>query len=269
MLSNFGTSTKDGKSPLGNIVNILDIPIDNLSQNQLLEKLKFGGIVFTPNVDHLIQLQTNPGFRKVYQMATYRPCDSQILVYASKFLGTPIKEKISGSDLFPAFYERYKDDEEIKIFLLGGAEGVAAKAQQRINTKVGRKIIVDTLSPSFGFEKCEKECQNIVDRINQSQATVLAVGLGAPKQEQWICQYKDKLKNIQLFLAIGATIDFEAGNLQRAPKWMSNIGLEWFYRLMNEPRRLLIRYLKDTVFFWWLLKQKIRQSKALRFPLNS
>lgn len=238
-------------------VNILNLSIDNLSKVELLDKLGSGGVVFTPNVDHLIKLQKDQEFYKAYDTATYRVCDSQIVMYASKFLGTPLKEKISGSDLFPAFYNHYKNDENIKIFLLGAAEGVAKKAQEQINRKVGRNMIVGSYSPSFGFENNEEECLKIVDMINKSGATVLAIGVGAPKQEKWIALYKEKL-SIKIFLALGATIDFEAGNKKRAPQWMSVAGVEWLYRLMSEPQRLWKRYLVDDLpFFWLVVKQKL------------
>lgn len=238
-------------------VKILNVPIENLSQLEFLEQFK-SGIVFTPNVDHLMKLQKDREFFNSYQLATYKLCDSKILFYISRLLGTPIKEKISGSDLFPAFYEYHKNNEDIKIFLLGAREGVALKAQANINAKVGRNIVVGSHSPSFGFEKDEEECAKIIEIINQSGATVLAVGVGAPKQENFICKYKDRLPNIKIFLAIGATIDFEAGNLQRAPKWISEIGMEWLYRLLAEPKRLWKRYLVHSPsFFWLVFKQKL------------
>jgi len=142
--------------------------------------------------------------------------------------------------------------------LLGSGEGVAKKAKERINQKVGREIVVGAYSPSFGFEKNESECQKIVDLIEESGATVLAIGVGCPKQEKWIFKYKDQLKNIKIFLAIGATIDFEAGAKPRAPKPVSQLGLEWLYRLLSEPRRLWKRYLVDDLpFFWLLIQQKL------------
>lgn len=240
-----------------NKVKILNVSIDNVSTSDFLKNCK-SGIVFTPNVDHLIKLQSNSEFFQTYKSATYKLCDSKILFYVSRLLGTPIKEKISGSDLFPAFYEYHKNNEDIKIFLLGAREGVAIQAQAKINAQVGRNMVVGAHSPSFGFEKNEEECLKIIDIINQSGATVLAVGVGAPKQENFICKYKDKLPNIKIFLAIGATIDFEAGNIKRAPKWLSEIGLEWLYRLLAEPKRLWKRYLMHgPSFFWLILKQKL------------
>lgn len=239
-----------------NPVKLLNISIDNLSESELLSKLQ-NGVVFTPNVDHLMKLQDDQDFFKSYTCANYKLCDSKILFYISRLLGTPIKEKISGSDLFPAFYQYHKDNENIKIFLLGAGEGVALKAQNKINHKIGREIIVGSHSPSFGFEKNEEECLAMIDIVNQSGATVLAVGVGAPKQEKFIYKYKDKFTNIKIFLAIGATIDFEAGNIKRAPKWSSEVGLEWLYRLLAEPKRLWKRYLiHGPSFFWLILKQK-------------
>lgn len=240
-----------------NKVKLLNISIDNISQAEFFEKCK-SGVVFTPNVDHLMKLQNDPEFVNTYKDATYKLCDSKILFFISRFLGTPIKEKISGSDLFPAFYQYHKNNEDIKIFLLGAREGVALKAQENINAQVGRTMIVGAHSPSFGFEKNEEECAKIIELINQSGATVLAVGVGAPKQENFISKYKDQFTNIKIFLAIGATIDFEAGNIKRAPKWISEIGMEWLYRLLAEPKRLWKRYLvHGPSFFWLILKQKL------------
>ncbi|BAY84256.1 glycosyl transferase, WecB/TagA/CpsF family protein [Calothrix parasitica NIES-267] len=243
-------------------VKIFNLGIHNLTMTELLDKLKYGGVVFTPNLDHLMKLQKNYQFYRTYQQADYVVCDSKILMYASKFLGTPIQEKISGSDLFPAFYNYFKHDDKTKIFLLGGMGETAKIAQTKINSKVGRDIIVETYSPPFGFEHDEQECRKIIKLINDSGANVLAIGVGAPKQELWLYKFKSKLKNVKTFLAIGATINFEAGHTKRSPKWMSEIGLEWLYRLLCEPQRLWKRYLLDDIpFFWLVLMQKLRLYK--------
>jgi exopolysaccharide biosynthesis WecB/TagA/CpsF family protein len=238
-------------------VEILNVDIDNIRLCDLLQTLgETGGVVFTPNVDHVMRLQKDPEFYAIYQHADFRVCDSQVLLYASKILRKPIKEKISGSDLFPAFCQYYRDDESIKVFLLGARPGVATQAQKNINERVGREIVVAAHSPSFGFETDPQECQEIIDLINQSGANVLAIGVGAPKQEKWIVEHKTQLTTIKTFLAIGATIDFEAGHVKRAPKWVSEVGLEWLYRLLSEPKRLWKRYIiDDSLFLPLLLKQ--------------
>ncbi|MDX2244393.1 MAG: WecB/TagA/CpsF family glycosyltransferase [Leptolyngbyaceae cyanobacterium bins.302] len=240
-------------------VGILNVSFDNMSILELLENLH-QGVVFTPNVDHLMKLQKDSEFFETYLDADYRVCDSQILMYASRFLGTPLKEKISGSDLFPSFCRFHRNNEEMTVFLLGGAAGVADRARARINSKIGREIIIGSHSPSFGFEKNEQECLELIDMVNRSKATVLAVGVGAPKQEKWISKYRDKFTHVKIFLAVGATIDFEAGTVRRAPVWMSKFGIEWLYRIYADPKRLWKRYLvEDLPFFWLLIKQKLGQ----------
>ena len=238
-------------------VPILNLEIDNLSKVQFLQQLD-NGVVFTPNVDHLMKLQRDQEFFQAYSQADFKACDSQILMYASRFLGQPIQEKVSGSDFFPEFCKFHKDNESIQVFLLGGAKGVAKKAQTKINKRLGRKIIIGAHSPSFGFVENSGECRKIVEKINQCQPSVLAVCLGAPKQEKWIYRYKDQLPSVNIFLAMGATVDFEAGYKMRAPQWVSNLGFEWLFRLLLEPRRLWKRYLFDDLpFIWLLLKQRL------------
>lgn len=241
-------------------VHLLNVGIHNLTMLELLEKLRFGGVVFTPNVDHLVKLQRDWDFYQAYQKVDYKVCDSKVLMYAAHFLGTPLREKISGSDLLPAFYTYYKNDPDVTIFLLGAAPGVADLARQKINAKMGRDIVVGAHSPSFGFEKDEEECQRIIELINCSGATVLAIGVGAPKQELWLTRYRKQLKTVKTFLAIGASIDFEAGTVQRSPKWMSEVGLEWLYRIVCEPKRLWKRYLiHDLPIFWFILQQRLNR----------
>lgn len=242
---------------VSNKVNLLNISINNVSQDVLLRTLK-NGVLVTPNVDHLIKLQKDVDFYKIYKQVDWVVCDSKILYFLSKFTKNPILEAVPGSSFFSAFYEFHKNNEDIRIFLLGAAPGVAAKAADRINKKIGREIIVGYLSPSFGFENNAHECEEIVQIIKKSGANVVLVGVGAPKQEKWIFKYKDSIPTVDLWLALGATIDFEAGNISRAPLFMQKIGMEWFYRMFVDPKRLIKRYLIDDLpIFWLLLKQRL------------
>jgi N-acetylglucosaminyldiphosphoundecaprenol N-acetyl-beta-D-mannosaminyltransferase len=238
-------------------VKLLNLDIHNVSRLQLLKALRKGGVVFTANLDHLSKLQADEEFYSAYQAANYCVCDSQILLFISRLLGMPFQEKISGSDFFPDFCEYYSNDDSVKIFLLGAAPGVALKAQEKINRKIGREIVVAAHSPSFGFEKDEVECREIVNMINQSGATVLAIGVGAPKQEKWVHKYRSQLRRVKTILAIGAALDFEAGHVKRSPKWMSEAGLEWLYRISQDRKRLWKRYIVDDLPCLLLfLKQK-------------
>lgn len=234
---------------------ILNIGIQNLSQSYLLEHLK-RGVLFTPNVDHIVKLQKDKEFYDCYQKADWVICDSRILFFVSHFLHNPLQASISGADLFPAFYTYHKDDPDCRIFILGAKEGVAENAMNRINNKIGRTIVVGAHSPSFGFENNEQECFELVKIVNRSGANVLLVGVGAPKQEKWIIKYKEQMPGVDLFMALGATIDFEAGALRRAPLFWRRCGLEWLFRFIKEPRRLFKRYFVDDMrFFYYFAKQ--------------
>ncbi|NOX46051.1 MAG: WecB/TagA/CpsF family glycosyltransferase [Chlorobi bacterium] len=239
-----------------NRIPILNVEVDNICKQDFLAEFK-EGVLITPNVDHLMKLQKDKEFYDIYKKADYVTVDSKIVFLALKFLGTPVKEVITGSDFFPSFYNYHKDNKDIKIFLLGAMEGVADKAMAYINKKIGRGIVVGAHSPSFGFEKNEEECKKILDIINATDANVLVVGVGAPKQEKWIYKYKDRLHHIKIHLAIGATIDFEAGNIRRAPKVLQMVAMEWLYRLWKEPKRMWRRYIiEDMPFFNLIFKQK-------------
>lgn len=237
---------------------ILGVDFTNIETDDFLKYFK-NGFVMPCNVDMLMKMQQDKDFFKLSEKADFVLCDSQIIFFASKFLKLHIKEKITGSDIFPKFCKYHQNNSEIKIFLLGSSkQEIVDKAMYNINHKIGRKIIIDTYSPSFGFEDKDAENKKIIDMINNSTATVLAIGVGAPKQEKWIDKHKEYLKNVNIFFAIGATIDFEANFIDRAPKWMSRNGLEWLYRLIKEPKRLYKRYLiEDIPFFYLIIKQKL------------
>jgi N-acetylglucosaminyldiphosphoundecaprenol N-acetyl-beta-D-mannosaminyltransferase len=249
-------------------VNVLGVQIHNCTRAELLERLTQGAL-FTPNVDIIMKLRADPEFHALFHRAEFRVCDSRIVQAGARFLGTPIKEKIAGSDFFGEYCAHHRDNPEVRVFLLGAGPGVADEAMRRINARLGRRIVVDALSPSFGFERNEAECEQIVERINASGATVLAVGVGAPKQEKWIMRWRARLPQVRVFMGIGATIEFEAGHVARAPRWMQHSGLEWAWRLLREPRRMWRRYLvEDPPFFGLLLLQKLGRDAPSRAALR-
>lgn len=241
-------------------LQLLNIQIDNVTSQELLERFKSGFLV-TPNADHMIKLQKDRRFFLAYETAEFKVCDSRILYLLTKVLfpDNALREQITGSDFFPKFCHYHaKKPESAKIFLLGGTEQSVRCAQDRINEKTRSEVIVGGYSPPFGFEKSPEQTEQIINMISQSGADTLAIGVGAPKQELWIYEHRAKLKGIRRFLAIGATIEFESNNLKRAPKWMTTAGLEWLYRLWQEPKRLAKRYLVDDIpIFFYLLKQRL------------
>lgn len=240
---------------MGNKVKILNVIINNITEKDLLENLS-DGVLVTPNVDQIVKMQFDKEYYQIVKNADWVICDSKILYLCSKLLRTPLPEAIPGSSFFSAFYEYHKNDDNCRIFLLGAMDGVAKMAMERINSRVGRNIVVGAYSPSYGFEIKQDENEQIYKLINESNANVVLVGVGCPKQEKWIDKHKSNMPNVKIWMALGATIDFEAGNIKRAPLIWRKLYLEWFYRFLQEPRRLFKRYfIDDMKFFWYFGKQ--------------
>ena len=230
---------------------LLNVWVDNLGMDDLLRELE-QGIVFTLNPDHIYHLQRNQKFQEAYNQADFITSDSKYVYWGLHWIGRPIKEKVSGSDLVPKFCQFHGNNPRVGVFLLGAAEGVAQLALESINKRVGRSIIVGAHSPSMNFVNDDDEIRHVLEIIRNSGANVLIVGLGAPKQEIWITRYRHELPGVRIFMGVGAVIDYEAGVVRRAPPWMTRRGLEWVYRLVSEPRRYWRRYLRDIEYFWLL-----------------
>jgi exopolysaccharide biosynthesis WecB/TagA/CpsF family protein len=226
--------------------------VDSLTVSEIVEELD-EGILFTLNPDHLYWLQRNPDFAAAYRKATLVSSDSKYVFWGLAFLGRAIKQKSSGSDIVPAFWRRHAANPAVKIFLLGARPGVAQMARERINGLAGREIVVGALGPSFNFVNDDEETAQAIDMINACGATCLIVGLGAPKQEIWINRHRARMPGVKVFMGVGATIDYEAGAVRRAPAWMTRNGLEWVYRMTTEPRRYWRRYTRTLEFFWLVL----------------
>ena len=232
-------------------INFMNTEIDNLTMDEtLIEidkliRLNKCAYVVTPNVDHIVQLEKDEELKRVYENASLILADGKPLIWISNFYKTPIKEKISGSDLFPKVCD-LAAKKGFTMYLLGAAEGVAAKATKNLMQKYKGLNIVGTYSPPFGFEKDKKELDKIKDQIQKVHPDILVVGLGCPKQEKFMYHHCKEL-GVPISFGLGASIDFEAGNIKRAPKWMSEHGLEWLYRITQDPKRLAKRYLVDDM----------------------
>lgn len=230
-------------------IDFLNIKIDNLTMVEAIQSIdklvreKKQAYIVTPNVDHIVMIEHDSLFKKIYQEAALVLTDGQPLIWLSKLKGTPIVEKVSGSDLFPRVCEMAAKCGHT-IYILGAAEGVAEQAAKNLTHKFPDLNIVGTYSPSYGFEQKPEEINEVIDRVTALKPDILAVSLGAPKAEKFIYNHRERL-NVPVCLSIGAAVDFEAGNIKRAPGWMSSCGLEWIYRTIKEPKRLAKRYLRD------------------------
>jgi exopolysaccharide biosynthesis WecB/TagA/CpsF family protein len=243
---------------------ILNAWVDSLSVVDVLELLD-EGVLFTINPEHLYQLQRNAEFAEAYANATYVSCDSRYVYLALKLIGRGLERRASGSDIVPAYWHRHADNPNVRMFLLGAKPGVAEQARHRINRLAGRDIIVGAHGPSFNFLDDHEETAEAIEMINQSGATCLIVGMGAPKQEIWINRNRSKMPGVKVLMGVGATIDYEAEAVKRAPAWMRHNGLEWVYRVATEPRRYALRYARNTEFLWLALLDGLRLYKLPRF----
>jgi exopolysaccharide biosynthesis WecB/TagA/CpsF family protein len=223
------------------------------------------GVLFTLNPDHLFHLQRNADFYAAYRKADFITSDSKYVYWGLGWIGRRIQEKVSGSDIVPTFCKHNAANPEVRIFLLGAGPGIAQRALERINARVGRNIVVGAHGPSMNFVNDSAEIDAVLHKINASGASVLIVGLGAPKQEIWIDRFRDRMPGVRLFMGVGATIDYEADAVARAPRWMTRNGLEWLYRITTEPKRYWRRYLRDMEYFWLVLMDGLGFYRAPSF----
>ena len=242
-------------------IEFMNTEIDNLTMKEALQRIdqlikeNNNAYVVTPNVDHIVQLEYGGPLTEVYKNADLILVDGKPLIWISKWYKTPIKEKISGSDLFPRLCE-LASIKGYRMYFLGAADGVAAKAAKNLEKRFPGLQVVGTYSPDYGFEDDKEELEKIKKQIKDVEPHILVVGLGCPKQELFIFNHKDEL-GVPISLGLGASLDFEAGVIKRAPKWMANSGLEWIYRITQDPKRLAKRYLvKDIKIFKLAIKYK-------------
>lgn len=203
------------------------------------------GHVITPNVDQIIRIEQDKYFKEICDNAELILVDGTPLLWIAKWYGHPIKQKICGSDLVPYLCD-VATHKGYSVFLLGAAEGVAAKAAENLKVKYPGLKVAGTYSPPYGFEKDEKEIEKINQMLLGSKADLLFVGMGVPKQSIFIYENMNKYQ-IPMSFSIGATIDFEAGEQKRAPSWINKIGMEWLYRFFQDPKRMFKRYFVDDM----------------------
>lgn len=195
------------------------------------------------NVDVVIKIEKDPYLKKIVDSADMVLVDGKPLVWISKLYGRPLKAKISGSDLVPILCQKAAEKKH-KIFIIGGKEGIAEQAKRRLEYQFPDIQIVGTYAPPFGFEENADELSKINKMISETHPDLLIACFGCPKQEKWIYENIGKY-DAKVSICAGATVDFLAGNVKRAPRWMSDHGLEWLFRTIQDPKRLFKRYFID------------------------
>jgi len=222
-----------------------------------------GGLVVTPNVDHVVIAERDARFRAAYAAADLSLADGQPIVWASRLLGAPLPEKVSGSDLVLPLMDRAAA-RRWRVFLLGAGPGVADAAAERLRGKRGVDV-VGTAAPyvRVGPGDPDPEGDAAVQAIRTARTDLVLVAFGAPKQELWMHRHRDTLAPA-VMVGVGASLDFVAGRVRRAPRWISRLGFEWLWRGARGPRRLWRRYLVDDPAFVAILWRTWRAARTGR-----
>lgn len=200
-----------------------------------------GGWIATVNVDHLSRLRKDPEFRRAYDHATLVVVDGMPLVWASRLQGTPVPERVAGSDLINSLTKAAAVHGR-SVFLMGGNPGTAAAAAANLTAAAPGLRVVGTCCPPIGFEKDPAQLAALRQQLADSRADIVFVALGSPKQELFIHRFHGTLPN-SWWIGVGISFSFVAGEVKRAPPWVRRVGLEWAHRLVQEPKRLWSRYL--------------------------
>ena len=250
-------------------VRIGQLDVDVVTFAEALERIasmvesKAGGAVFTPNVDHVVKAERDDAFREAYARADLCLADGMPLVWASRLLGPSLPEKVSGSDLLLPLMQ-LAAERRWRVYLVGGGPGVADETGQRLRAEHGVQI-AGTDSPVVGPDGAADESERTLERLRAARPDLVLVAFGAPKQELWIDRFADQLAPA-VAIGVGASLDFLAGRVRRAPAWMSRAGLEWLFRLAREPRRLWRRYLVEDPAFIVIVARNRRAARAQASP---
>jgi N-acetylglucosaminyldiphosphoundecaprenol N-acetyl-beta-D-mannosaminyltransferase len=236
---------------------VLGIPIDLVTMPAVLRRIETAAdgstpfMLSTPNLNFLVISQSDAEFRETLLLSDLCPPDGAPILWIGRLLGVPIRQRIAGSDIFDALKSISKP---LKLFLFGGAEGVATAAASALNRGPGRLRCVGTFNPGFGSLD-EMSSGGIIDQVNSSGAEFLVASLGARKGQLWLQRNFDRIR-VPIRAHLGAVLNFQAGTVKRAPVAMRGLGLEWLWRIKEEPR-LFARYLNDGTILLRLLFTRV------------
>lgn len=232
-------------------IKLLNTFVNNINMDEALGSIETliasekKSYLVAVNVDVIMKIENDSYLKKITDNADMVLVDGKPLMWISQIHKRAIKEKISGSDIVPKLC-KVSAKKGYTIFILGGKEGIAEQAKKNLENKLPGIQIVGTYSPPFGFEKDEEELIKINRMISEVHPDLLIACFGCPKQEKFIYENYQKY-DARVSICAGATVDFLAGNVRRAPKWISDHGFEWFFRFIQEPKRMFKRYFIDDV----------------------
>ena len=251
-----------------NVVGILGTPIDILNTAEVLARMEQFIVergfhqAATANTDFLSNALADPELQAVLQAADLVTPDGMPVVWASRLLGAPLPERVTGADIVPLLAERAAL-RGWRLYLLGSQPEIARLARARLEADYPGIRIVGCLSPpTVPLE--EMDDASILADIERARPDILLVAFGNPKQEKWISRHRNDLRRVSLCMGVGGTFDFLASHTRRAPVWMQRRGLEWLFRLMQEPGRLWRRYSRDFHRFGLALAKQVTALRRCR-----
>jgi N-acetylglucosaminyldiphosphoundecaprenol N-acetyl-beta-D-mannosaminyltransferase len=234
-------------------IELEGLPLARLSRHEVVDQVfqalseGIGGWIITPNVDHLRRYETDPEVRRLFGDASLVVADGVPLIWAALLQGTPLPDRVAGSDLVWLLAERAAQKSR-SLYLLGGNPGVADESGRRLVARFPGLQLAGVSSPRVSTEPTESELAPIRASLEQARPDLVYVALGAPKQERLIASLRISLPRTW-WIGIGVSLSFIAGEFNRAPAWMQRAGLEWVHRMFQEPRRLAGRYLVNDLPF--------------------
>jgi N-acetylglucosaminyldiphosphoundecaprenol N-acetyl-beta-D-mannosaminyltransferase len=242
-------------------IMLMGCQVDNLSMEETLGTIE--GFIqsgkphqhVVVNVDKLVKASRDPELRRIINECALVNVDGMPVVWASRLLGKPLKERVAGVDLFEALMRR-AGEKGWRVFLLGAREEVVSAVAETYQRKYPALVLAGYRN---GYWKGEAEEAQVVGQIHASRADLLFVAISSPKKEQFLGRYQAEMK-IPFAMGVGGTFDVAIGRVKRAPVWMQKAGLEWFYRFLQEPRRMFRRYfIDDMAFIWLFIKEAARK----------
>lgn len=238
---------------MSNRIEMMGCQIDNLSMDETLQKID--GFIkrgspqqhVVVNVDKIVKAHRDPDLRRIINDCSLVSADGMPVVWASRLLGKGLKERVAGIDLFEALMKRAAE-QGWRVFLLGATQEVVAGVKDLYEKKYPGLTVAGFRN---GYWRPDEE-RGVVEQIKAARADLLFVAISSPKKEQFLGAYQGEMK-VPFAMGVGGTFDVAVGKVKRAPLWMQRSGLEWFFRFLQEPRRMFRRYFVDDVAFLWLL----------------
>jgi N-acetylglucosaminyldiphosphoundecaprenol N-acetyl-beta-D-mannosaminyltransferase len=244
-------------------ITMMGCSIDNLSMEETLQTVEGFVHTGTPhqhvvvNVDKLVKASRDADLRRIINDCALVNVDGMPVVWAARLLGMPLKERVAGVDLFEALMRR-AGEKGWRVFLLGATDDVVSKVAALYQRKYPDLMLAGYRN---GYWKNETEEAYVVEQIRAAKPDILFVAISSPKKEQFLGRYQAAMR-IPFAMGVGGTFDVAIGRVKRAPLWMQQSGLEWFYRFLQEPRRMFRRYFIDDMAFVWLLVKEVARQKA-------